>query len=163
MRGLSLVAGSGGHSSSRCAGLSLSRPLRLRSTGSRRADSVVVAHGPSCSAACGIFPDQGSNPCALHWQADSQPLRHQGSPAVSFWHKMNLDISRVHKINRFFFFFCNALQGYSEVKVKGKIKYLLFVYLIVCVFYCIAPTKVRIPLHLTTKSSDNYKNLPRNL
>ena len=35
---------------------------------------------PSCSAACGIFPDQGSSPCPLHWQADSQPLRHQGSP-----------------------------------------------------------------------------------
>ena len=92
MRGLSPVAASGGHSSSRCAGLSLSRPLLLRSTGSRRAGSVVVAHGPSCSgsvvvahrpscsAACGIFPDQGSNPCPLHRQADSQPLRHQGSP-----------------------------------------------------------------------------------
>ena len=39
-----------------------------------------VAHGPSCSAACGILPDQGSNPCPLHWQADSQPLCHQGSP-----------------------------------------------------------------------------------
>ena len=62
------------------AGLSLSRPLLLRSTGSRRAGSVIVAHGPSCSAACGIFPYQGSNPCPLHWQADSQPLRHQGSP-----------------------------------------------------------------------------------
>ena len=66
VRGLSLVAASGGHSSSRCAGLSLSWPLLLRSTGSRRAGSVVVAHGPSCSAACGIFPDQGSNPCPLH-------------------------------------------------------------------------------------------------
>ena len=77
MRGLSLVAASGGHSSLRCAGLSLSR-----STGSRRAGSVVVAHGPSCSAACGIFPDQGSNPCPLHLQADSQPLRHQGSPVL---------------------------------------------------------------------------------
>ena len=43
-----------------------------------------MAHGPSCSAACGIFPDQGSNPCPLHWQADSQPLRHQGSPKK--WH-----------------------------------------------------------------------------
>ena len=81
MRGLSLVAASRGRSSSRCAGLLLSRPLLLRSTGSRRAGSVVVAHGPSCSAACGIFPDQGSNPCPLHWQADSQPLHHQGSPA----------------------------------------------------------------------------------
>ena len=80
VRGLSLVAASGGHSSSWCAGLSLSWPLLLRSTGSRRAGSVVVAHGPSCSAACEIFPDQGSNPCPLHWQADSQPLRHQGSP-----------------------------------------------------------------------------------
>ena len=78
--GLSLVAASRGHSSSWCAGLSLSRPLLLRSTGSRRAGSVIVAHGPSCSAACGIFPDQGSNLCPLHWQAGSQPLRHQGSP-----------------------------------------------------------------------------------
>ena len=80
MRRLSLVVASRGHSSSRCAGLSLSRPLLLWSTGSRGAGSVVVAHGPSCSTACGIFPDQGSNPCPLHWQADSQPLCHQGSP-----------------------------------------------------------------------------------
>ena len=80
VRGPSPVVASGGHSSSRCAGLSLSRPLLLRSTGSRRASSVIVAHGPSRSAACGILPDQGSNPYPLHWQADSQPLRHQGSP-----------------------------------------------------------------------------------
>ena len=66
VRGLPLVAASGGHSSLRCAGLSLSWPLLLQSTASRRAGSVVVAHGPSCSAACGIFPDQGSNPCPLH-------------------------------------------------------------------------------------------------
>ena len=82
VRGLSPVAASGGHSSSQCAGLSLSRPLSLRSTGSRRTGSAIVAHGPSRSAACGILPDQGSNPCPLHWQADSQPLRHQGSPKV---------------------------------------------------------------------------------
>ena len=81
VRGLSLVAASGSHSSSRCAGLSLSRPLLLRSSG-----SVGVVHGSSCSAACGIFPDQGSNPCPLHWQADSQPLRHQGSPT---WSSLN--------------------------------------------------------------------------
>ena len=83
VRGLSLVAASGGHSSSRCVGLSLSRPLLLQSTGSRCAGSAIVAHGPSCSAACGIFPDQGSNACPLHWQADSQPLRHQGSPVYA--------------------------------------------------------------------------------
>ena len=33
--------------------------------------SVFAAHRLSCSAACGIFPDQGLNPCPLHWQADS--------------------------------------------------------------------------------------------
>ena len=31
---------------------------------------------------CGIFPDQGSNLCVLHWQVDSSPLSHQGSPRV---------------------------------------------------------------------------------
>ena len=64
--GLSPVAASGGHSSSQCAGLSLSWPLLLQSTGSRRTGSVVVAHGPSRSVACGIFPDQSSNSCPLH-------------------------------------------------------------------------------------------------
>ena len=104
VRGLSLVAASGGHSSSRCAGLSLSRPLLLRSTGSRCAGSVIVAHGLSCSAACGILPDQGSNSRPLHWQADSQPLRHQGSPRDAFnmllkpWYKTNLILFQ------FFFF-----------------------------------------------------------
>ena len=84
MQRLSLAVASGGHSSSRCAGLSPPRPLLLRSTGSRRAGPAVVAHGPSRSAACGIPPDQGPNPCTLHRQADSQPLRHQGSPIIFF-------------------------------------------------------------------------------
>ena len=48
--------------------------------GLQSAGSVVVVHGLSCSVACEIFLDQGSNPCPLHWQADSQPLCHQGSP-----------------------------------------------------------------------------------
>ena len=85
VRGLSLVVAGGGHSSSRCAGLSLLRPLLLRSTGSRRAGSVIVAHGLRCSTACGILPDQGLNPRPLHRQADSQPLRHQGSPLTFFY------------------------------------------------------------------------------
>ena len=33
--------------------------------------SVVVAHELSHPKACGIFPDQGSNPCSLCWKADS--------------------------------------------------------------------------------------------
>ena len=66
VRGLSLAAACGGHFSSWCAGLSSSRPLSLWSTGSRHAGSTTVAHGPSRSAACGILPDQGSNPRPLH-------------------------------------------------------------------------------------------------
>ena len=42
--------------------------------------SVVVEYGLSCSLACGIFPDQGWNPCPLPWQADSQRLDHRRSP-----------------------------------------------------------------------------------
>ena len=43
-------------------------------------DSVAVAHGLSCSAAFGILLDQGSNPCLLHWQADSLPLDYHVIP-----------------------------------------------------------------------------------
>ena len=39
--------------------------------GLQSSGSAVVAHGLSCSVACGIFPDQGLNPCPLHWQVDS--------------------------------------------------------------------------------------------
>ena len=35
-------------------------------------------------AACGIFPDQGSNSRPLHWQADSYPLCHQAIPKSLF-------------------------------------------------------------------------------
>ena len=46
---------------------------RLQSTG-----SIVVMHGLSCSMACGIFSDQGSNLSLLHQQVDSLPLSQQG-------------------------------------------------------------------------------------
>ena len=37
--------------------------------------------------ACGIFPDQGSNPCSLCWEADSYPLCHREVPkALILWH-----------------------------------------------------------------------------
>ena len=69
--GLSVVAANRGYSSFQCTGFSLWWLLLLWSTGSRRAGSVVVVHGLSCSAARGIFLDQGSNPCPLLWQVDS--------------------------------------------------------------------------------------------
>ena len=46
--------------------------------------TVVAAHRLSCSKACGIFPDHGSNRCPLYWQAESYPLDHQGSPKWFF-------------------------------------------------------------------------------
>ena len=76
--GLSLVGRSGRYS--------LLRPIMVTSLDLGRVGSVVatrglvVAHGPSCRSACGVFLDQGSNLCPLHWQADSYPLHHQGSP-----------------------------------------------------------------------------------
>ena len=47
------------------------RALVVVACGLQSAGSVVLGHGLSCLAACGIFPDQGSNPCPLHWQEDS--------------------------------------------------------------------------------------------
>ena len=49
--------------------------LGLWSTG-----SVAGAHRLSSSAACGVFLDQQSHLCLLHWQVGSLPLSHQGSP-----------------------------------------------------------------------------------
>ena len=42
---------------------------RLQGTG-----SMILAHRFSCSRACGIFPEQGSNLRLLHQQEDSFPL-----------------------------------------------------------------------------------------
>ena len=46
--------------------------------------SVVVVHWLSCPVAFGIFQDQRSNWCPLHWQADAQLLNHQRSPKDHF-------------------------------------------------------------------------------
>ena len=76
LRGFSLVAASRGYSSLRCVGFSSRWLLLFWSTGSRYSGfnscmGSAVAHGFSCSTACGIFPDQGSDPCTLYWQVDS--------------------------------------------------------------------------------------------
>ena len=43
---------------------------------------IVAVHGLSCSAACRTFPVRGWNLCLLHWQVESLPLSHQGSPSL---------------------------------------------------------------------------------
>ena len=121
VRGLSLLAASGGHSSSRCAGLSLSQPLLLRSTGSRRAGSAIVAHGPSRSAACGIFPDQGSNPCPLNWQADSQPQRHQGSPQLLCFYNTILLLLCERQVRKFSLVFMPSLLQIGRASCRERV------------------------------------------
>ena len=73
MRGLSLVAMSEGYSLVVCRLLTMVTSL-VAELGPQRlqhVSSAVVAHGLGGSAARRIFPDQGSNPCPLHWQSDS--------------------------------------------------------------------------------------------
>ena len=79
LHGLSLVAASGGNSSMCCAGFSLQWFL-LWSTGSGSTGLSSCSVWLGCSVAHGIFPDLGSNPHPLHWQENSSPLGHQGSP-----------------------------------------------------------------------------------
>ena len=72
--GFSLAEASGGYSLAVVCEL-----LYLRARALGAGTTVVLALGLSCSEPCGIFRDQGSNLCLMHWQADSLPLNHQGS------------------------------------------------------------------------------------
>ena len=62
-------------------GASAVKLLRLQSTG-----SVVVAHDPSCSSACGILP------YPLHEQLDSLSLSHGGSAPLPFKKKGQIGV-----------------------------------------------------------------------
>ena len=64
-----------GAGASHCGGFSRCRAQALGTW-----VSVVVVHGPSCSVACGIRPDQRSNSRPLYCQVDSYLLYRQGSP-----------------------------------------------------------------------------------
>ena len=75
--------------------------------------SVVVVHRlestGSAAPKCELFADQESNLCPLHWQADSLPLSHQGSPHLHF------------KICVFVFFCCPPPLFILNVCVLWKI------------------------------------------
>ena len=75
--------GSGGGTAllSSCGGFSRGCRAQTLSTQALAA----VAHRLSCPMACRIFPDQGLNPCPLHWHADSSPLDPQGNPTVALF------------------------------------------------------------------------------
>ena len=85
--GFSLAVVSGVYSPAAVWGLRIAGASLLRSTG-----SIAAAHGLSCSLACGIFLDQGSNLCLLHGWVDSLTLSHQGSPGSSFLDETPLTI-----------------------------------------------------------------------
>ena len=72
-----------------CAGfwlqwLHLLQSMGCMAPGLQSRGSTVLAHS---SKACGIFLDQGWNPCLLHWQVDSLLLSHRGSPLSFFLNK----------------------------------------------------------------------------
>ena len=90
-------------------GLQARRPQPLWLAGSRAQAQAAVAHGLSRSAACGILPDQGSNPRPLHRQVDSQPPRHQGSPCSKFLNGFYHLVLKLSGCNSF-----NSLQPWSR-------------------------------------------------
>ena len=66
----------------------------------------VLMHWLSCSVACGIFQDQGSNPCLLHCQVDFLPLSYQGSSPF--------------KKKKFFFLHATLIIPSSNVILKPR-------------------------------------------
>ena len=65
-----LLSGCGAWAS-HCGDFSCCRARALGCVGFSNCSSQDLEHKLSCSMACGIFPDQGSNTCLLCWQVDS--------------------------------------------------------------------------------------------
>ena len=76
--------------------------------------SPILEYRLSCSQACRIFPDQGSNLCSLHWQMHSKPMDHQRSPCFSFLKMSSTYVSTVIQ-----------LPG-SEIPPNVQLKFFLF-------------------------------------
>ena len=77
-----------------------------------------MVHGLSCSAACGIFPDQGSNPCPLHWDHGVLTTALPGkSQALLMFYAVNI-------CSQFIFLRCTYifLAIYCLIFCHGKIK-----------------------------------------
>ena len=79
---LSLVAVTGGSSLVVLLRLLIAVASPVAGPGLYIAGSAIWHMGLGTKA-CGIFQDQESNPCPLHWQEDSQPLDHQGTPKTT--------------------------------------------------------------------------------
>ena len=108
------------------------RPCRLRSCG----------HGLSCSTACGIFPDQGSNPCPLPWQEDSYltvpPGKSQKILIFNYCKKQNVPSQPFVKYNSIvlgiFTFLCPLPVFVNKVLLEHDHAH-LFIYLVWLFFF----------------------------
>ena len=109
MRGLSLVAGSGGY----LIVLSFSlRWLLLVSAGSKAHGLSSCGTRANCPAACGIFLDQRFNLCLLQWPADPfaySPSKAWGSYSYGFFSPLLTDgtICSVYSL-------CRGQRGFSS-------------------------------------------------
>ena len=108
----------GGCSSWWCSSFSLWRLLLPWSTGSRVQAQSLWCMPVSCPSACGIFPDQGSNLCPLHCQADSCPLYYLGSPENNFFLKKELCIS--FHVGKYCLSALLAVMLHNRNRVKNK-------------------------------------------
>ena len=118
--GLCLVAASRDYSSlrcvdSHCGGFSCCEAQALgtwasavAAHGLQSTGSVVVMNRLSCSLACGLLLEQILNPCPLHWQADSQPLDHQGKPLHFFVHLTLDQFDTTHSLVFFILISCSS-------------------------------------------------------
>ena len=73
-------------------------------------------HGLSRSAAGGIFLDQGSNPCLLHWQVDSLPLSPQGRPTFGLFADHAQACTPLFSVSYSFSEFCCSRRCLSRSK-----------------------------------------------
>ena len=79
--------------------------------------SVVMALRLTHSRACGIFPDQGLNPCLLHWQVDSFPLSHQESPSFILLRNNTVHFFLMEKYNVFnIFMIIKVIHAFYSLK-----------------------------------------------
>ena len=94
---------------------------------------MVVARGLSCSVACGIFLDQRLNLCLLLWEADSLPLRHQGSPICFLIAKIYLNfLSVLCPSFPFVYFYEFPYYHLKKIPERKGDKFL-------CLVYCLKP------------------------
>ena len=66
----------------------------------------------------GIIPTQGSNLCLLHWQADSLPLSHLGSPSLlnAWMHACSSQLNRPRP--------CSAVSSLLHVHCQDILRWL---------------------------------------